>query len=276
VDMGQGVHAALARLASEQLGIPMEQIFVTYADTEGTPYEQATSASRTTMTVGRMVEHAAQQLRAQLAETFCQVYEMAPALVKFVDGHLIGDSQRVPIGEVVARRVPSAGGEMLAHVADPGTRAQSSSMEAAVGGAEIEVDPETGELQVLRYVSADFVGKAINELQARGQNEGAVVFGLGHALSEEMIYSEDGHLMNSTMMDYRVPTARHLPEELIAITIEDRGGAGPGGARGIGESCVLPVMPAIANAVHDATGVRFTEMPLTPQRIAARVGTRGA
>jgi CO/xanthine dehydrogenase Mo-binding subunit len=128
------------------------------------------------------------------------------------------------------------------------------------------VDAETGVIQLLHYVSACDAGKAINPEQCVGQDEGAVMFGVGHTLMEEMVY-EDGQLLNGNLVDYRVPRFDDLPAELHTILIENRNGPGPFGSKGIGEGGLLPVASAVANAVSRAVGVRVQDLPLTPPKV---------
>ncbi|MFQ6026356.1 MAG: xanthine dehydrogenase family protein molybdopterin-binding subunit [Dehalococcoidia bacterium] len=276
VEMGQGARDVLPRIAAEELGIPLERITVTHPDTEVTPYEQITSASRTTTRVGRAIEHAAQRIRAEVTTSFCELYEVDPAQseVSLSDGYVHGGGQTVPLGEIVTARYQGMpGGEIVAYAPDPGSESGSAT-HVAVAGVEVEIDQETGEVQVLKFASSLSVGKAINESAAHGQNEGGVAYALGHALTEEMVYNDDGQLINGNLMEYRVPSFANMPEEFVSILVEDRGGPGPGGSRGIGEAGALIVMPAIANAVHDAVGLRFMETPLTPQRILERLADR--
>ena len=138
--------------------------------------------------------------------------------------------------------------------------------EVGWGGVEVEVDRDTGNVKLLNYVSACDAGKAINPEQCIGQDEGAVMFGIGHTLMEEMIY-EDGQLLNGNMVDYRVPTFKDLPDKLHTILIENGNGPGPFGAKGMGEGGLLPVASAIANAVSRAVGVRIQDLPLTPPKV---------
>ena len=138
--------------------------------------------------------------------------------------------------------------------------------EVGWGAVEVEVDPETGVIRLLNYVSAADAGKAINPDQCIGQDEGAVMFGIGHTLMEEMIY-EDGQLLNPNLIDYRVPTFKDLPQHLHTILIENGNGPGPFGSKGLGEGGLLPVASAVANAVSRAVGVRIQELPLTPLKV---------
>jgi CO/xanthine dehydrogenase Mo-binding subunit len=138
--------------------------------------------------------------------------------------------------------------------------------EMAVGAAEVSLDEETGAIRVERYVSVADVGRAINPLVLEGQDEGAVMQGLGHTLMEEMVY-EDGHLLNGTLLIYRVPRAEDVPDSLECRFVENADGSGPFGAKGAGEGSLVPVSPAVANALTRLTGIRVRELPLTPERV---------
>jgi len=128
------------------------------------------------------------------------------------------------------------------------------------------VDPDTGVIRIVKYISIADVGKAINPLQCLGQDEGAVLFGIGHTLFEEMVY-EDGQLLNPNLIDYRVPTFRDLPEDFDSILLENGNGPGPFGSKGMGEGGLLPVASAIAMAVSNAVGVRICDLPLSPPKV---------
>ncbi|MGH3387825.1 MAG: molybdopterin cofactor-binding domain-containing protein, partial [Actinomadura sp.] len=149
---------------------------------------------------------------------------------------------------------------------DPAEGLDAVAGELGWAGAEVDVDPETGKVTVLQLVASGDVGKAINTLVCRGQDEGAAVMGLGQALFEEMRY-DGGVLLNGEALDYRVPMAEDLPVRFVSITQEQGHGPGPFGAKGAGEGAMVPVAAAIANAVHDATGARITELPLSPERV---------
>lgn len=132
--------------------------------------------------------------------------------------------------------------------------------------AEVEVDPETGRVTVLQLVVSGDAGKVINKIGCRGQDEGAAVLGLAQALFEEMRY-ENGELLNAEALLYRVPLAEDLPKRFVSITQEQGHGAGPFGAKGMGEGGMLPIAPAIAQAIADAVGAQLTELPMTPERV---------
>jgi CO/xanthine dehydrogenase Mo-binding subunit len=135
-----------------------------------------------------------------------------------------------------------------------------------MGAAELDVDRETGQVSILSYISVADVGKAINPLQCVGQEEGAAMMGIGHTLFEQMIY-EGGQLVNSNLVDYRVPTFADLPREFHSELVENGDGPGPYGCRGMGEGGIFSVAPAVTNAIARATGVRIHDLPLTPERV---------
>jgi CO/xanthine dehydrogenase Mo-binding subunit len=138
--------------------------------------------------------------------------------------------------------------------------------EVSVSAVEVGVDRDTGRVAVTRHVGVSDIGRAIHPAQARGQHDGAAMMGLGHTLFEELRF-EDGQLLNPNLIDYRVPTFADLPEEMTTIFVENADGPGPFGAKGVGESGIIPMAPSVANAVFEATGARIRELPLSPERV---------
>jgi CO/xanthine dehydrogenase Mo-binding subunit len=132
---------------------------------------------------------------------------------------------------------------------------------------EVEVDRETGDISIHKYVTVSDVGKALNPLQVRGQDEGAAVMGLGHTLMEHYIWDEEGRIRNLGAIDYRIPTSMDLPLEMASDIVENADGPGPYGAKGMSEGALLPVAPAVAGAVANATGVVIRDLPLSPERV---------
>ncbi|WP_336275914.1 molybdopterin cofactor-binding domain-containing protein [Nocardioides sp. B-3] len=145
--------------------------------------------------------------------------------------------------------------------------------EVGWAAAEVEVDPETGKVTVLQLVVSGDAGKVINKLGCRGQDEGAAVFGLGQSLFEELRYDGD-RPVNAEALDYRVPLAEDIPERFWSLTREQGHGAGPFGAKGMGEGTMLPVAPVIAQAIADAIGAQLTELPMSPERVFAALHAR--
>jgi CO/xanthine dehydrogenase Mo-binding subunit len=146
--------------------------------------------------------------------------------------------------------------------------------EVVFTSAEVEVDRATGKVAVRKLVNVSEVGLAINPLQARAQEEGGLIMGLGHTLMEELVYDESGKLLNAGPLDYRIPTAMDIPT-IETHLMENRDGPGPFGAKGIGEGPVIAVAPAIADAVYDAVGVVIKDLPLTPERVWSALNASG-
>jgi CO/xanthine dehydrogenase Mo-binding subunit len=185
----------------------------------------------------------------------------------------IGD-RTLPIGDVVKRGLGRLGGEIIG----VGEMRKDAEPDHPLGGTaafyefnatavEVEVDQETGDITIPRYVTVSDVGQALNPLQVRGQDEGAAVMGLGHTLMEHYIWDEDGRIRNLGAIDYRIPTSMDLPLEMVSDVVEHGDGPGPYGAKGMSEGALLPVAPAVAAAVYDAVGVRIRDLPLTPERV---------
>ncbi len=287
VEVGQGPRTALSQVVAEELAIKLDQITVAQLDTDVTPYDISTSASSSMVVMGTAVQRAAQDAKRQLLQCAAKV------LKQKVDGLMLhegkvhpGEGPGIPYSKVIVEFFGSKAGEIIGKGLYKDKRSQKAILgstttfwEVGWGGVEVEVDPETGAIRLLNYVSAADAGKAINPDQCIGQDEGAVMFGIGHTLMEEMVY-EDGQLLNPNLVDYRVPTFQDLPEHLHTILIENGNGPGPFGSKGLGEGGLLPVASAVANAVSRAVGVRILELPLTPvkvwQAIQAKHKTPGA
>jgi CO/xanthine dehydrogenase Mo-binding subunit len=285
VEMGQGTRTVLAQIAAEVLAVPMDRVAVVPADTAITPYDQTTSSSRSTTVTGRAVQEAAEDVREQLVRAAAGALGAEPRALRVEDGAVVGPDRRLTYPEVLALRFGMSGGELIGRgVVAPGkTRAPLGGStpfgEMGVGAAEVSVDEETGAVQVERYISVVDVGRAVNPLTLESQDEGGVVQGLGHTLLEEMAYT-DGHLLNGTLLLYRVPRADDVPAVLECRFVENADGSGPFGAKGAGEGSLVPVSPAVANALSRLTGVRLRELPLTPERVwralRARAGRSAA
>jgi len=144
-----------------------------------------------------------------------------------------------------------------------------------MAAAEVEVDEDTGRVKLLRYVSVADVGKAINPRECEAQEEGAAMMGIGHTFFEQMVY-DGGQLLNPSLIDYRVPVMGDLPDEYRSVLVENGDGPGPYGAKGIGESGLIPTAPAVANAIARAIGVRITDLPMTPERVWQAIRDRAS
>ena len=274
VEIGQGPRTALSQVAAEELALPLEQMTVAQLDTDVTPYDISTSASSSMVVMGTAVQRAAQDVKNQLLQCAAKVLKEKVANLKLHQGDVCTESgQRISYSKIIVDFFGSKAGEIIGKGLYKDKRSTKAVLgstttfwEVGWGAVEVEVDPETGIVRLLNYVSACDAGKAINPEQCIGQDEGAVMFGVGHTLMEEMVY-EDGQLLNGNLVDYRVPSFRDLPDKLETILIENRNGPGPYGAKGIGEGGLLPVASAVANAVRRAVGVRIQDLPLSPPRV---------
>lgn len=281
VDVGTGSDTVLCQIAAQELGLQMEDISIVAGDTDGSPYDTASVGSRVTFSMGNAVRLAAADARQQLVEMAAQVLEGSPRDLEAVGRavRIKGSPERaVRIADLAAashlKGGPILGRGSWAAVApgyDPDlvkghmypTRPGDTFCAQAV---QVEADQDTGTVRLLRVASAHDVGCVINPQLAEGQVEGSLGFGLGFALSEEVLF-EGGRTLNPLLLDYRLPTAVDMPTMIDAVFLEEPKGDGPYGAKGLAEPPHIPTAGAIANAVYNAIGVRLKELPMTPERI---------
>ena len=273
VEMGQGSETVLAQIAGEELGIPLRQIQVLGVDTDVVPYDLTTSSSRSTFHMGKAVQFAARDILRQLKEIVVKEYGVPADQVSFADGKVRLPEGSLDYAEIMFKRFGMQGGTLLGEgelktsVKDEhGEKSTSAFWFLAAGAAEVEVDVETGKFKLLKYATAVDVGKALNPLGCRQQLTGAAITGIGQAVFEEIAY-DNGQLINPNLIDYVLPSLADMPASIdpIAIEIPDRNG--PFGAKGIGESGLIPVAPAIANAIFDAVGVRIKDLPIKAEKV---------
>ena len=278
VDMGQGIGTTLARIAAAALELPLDRVNVAGVDTDVTPYDQMTSASRSTFAMGAAVAEAVVSVRTQLAELVAEMFEVAASDLEFRDGAVgvrgvpaksigYGDAiRRARMGNLIGEgRYRKLGG------LDPETGQGIGSVHwtPGVGAAEVEVDLETGRIDLLRYHAGTYAGRIVDPDGAQLQVDGCVTFGLGQALFEQLVF-DGGQIVNGSLADYQIAASRDMPRQLTSTILEDPEVAE---VHGMGEACLPPVMPAIANAVARATGLRFTTLPVTPEAVLR--GLRG-
>jgi CO/xanthine dehydrogenase Mo-binding subunit len=289
VEIGQGSDTVLAQMAADVLAVPQDRVTVIHSDTAVTPYDQSTSSSRSTFSMGNAVRRAASEVRDQLVAIAARQLECAEADIVLDDGFAYTKGvpvRRLSYAELFRRHFGMGVGSIMGRGLfktegglDPetGQGKASAFWFSGAGAGEVEVDTETGLVRVLKYVAVVNAGKVINPLLAVGQVEGSVLCAIGHTFYEEMVYNE-GNLLNPNFMDYRLPTICEAPKEIVVIFLEDAHRDGPYGAIGIGEPAVAPVAPAVANAIARATGVRIYDMPITPEKVlrglAAHNGAR--
>jgi CO/xanthine dehydrogenase Mo-binding subunit len=274
VEVGQGAYTALSQVVAEELCVPLQRIEVAELDTDATPYDSATNASSSMVVMGLCVQRAAQDLKRQLLRAAAKVLRTVPSRLALEEGKIHArDGESLSYQQVLIGHFGAKAGELVGKGSYQDKKSAKAVLgspttfwEVSWGAAEVEVDRETGLVDLLRYVSLADVGKAIHPEQCLGQDEGAVMMAIGHTLHEEMIY-RDGQLANPGLINYHVPNFRDIPEELHSILIENHNGPGPYGSKGTGEGGLLPVAAAVANAVEDATGLRLYDLPLTPERV---------
>ncbi len=273
VEIGQGVQTVLRQIVAQEFAVPADQVRIDEIDTRYTPFDTATNASSATVLMGSAVFSAAVDAREQLLQSAASRLGAPRAEVKFENGSVLCREQRLGLADVMRLCFGESGGEIVGRgffqlPTDLNVPLGSPTpfWEIGFGAAEVEVDESTGAVKVIKYVSLTDAGKVINPIQCRGQDEGAAIFGLGQALFEDMVY-ENGRLMNPNLVDYRLPRFRDLPREFKTIILEEGGGRGPYGAKGMGEGGILAVAPAICNAVYNATGVRITEVPIKTEKL---------
>ncbi|MGH7324373.1 MAG: xanthine dehydrogenase family protein molybdopterin-binding subunit [Candidatus Rokuibacteriota bacterium] len=263
-----GTNIALAQIAASAYGVDIEKVRITTGDTDTAPVTGLSAGSKTVYTVGAAVLQAAQDARGQTLEIAAAELEASIHDLEIVDGRVI--VRGMPDRGITLAQIGKKGNLYMSKtppvlgVSRPAFSQQAPAFAAQL--ARIEVDPETGEVTIHDFVVVQDVGRAINPLGVEGQMQGGAVQSLGMALTEALMYDGDGRLMNPSLLDYRKLTAADLPD-LETIIVEKPSPSGPFGARGVGEPPIIPAPAAIANAIEDATGVRITEAPLTPERI---------
>ncbi|MEO8538314.1 MAG: xanthine dehydrogenase family protein molybdopterin-binding subunit [bacterium] len=264
VDIG-GTRASLAMQLAETIGIPFDDIRPAVVDTDSIGHNDVTGGSRTTFASGMACFEAGMDIRRQLIARAAKVWGVAIEDVVYEDGkvHSLKDRSKELSFKQMAADSARQGGPIAG---------KASLMARGAGGAfathivDVEVDPDTGKVTILRYTATQDVGTAIHPSYVEGQIQGGVVQGIGWALNEEYFYDESGRMANSSYLDYRMPTALDVPM-IDTIIVEVPNPGHPYGVRGVGEVPIVPPLAAIANAIADATGHRFADLPISPRRV---------
>lgn len=262
VDMGQGSDTAMAQIAAEVLGIPIEWVTVVHPDTDVTPYDMATLGSRSTYHMGHAVRRAAEDARDKLLALAREVglsAETTPIPEVFRKKHGMQAGNIVGTGSFIPSYTPTD------HATGRSPDVTPFWMVGATG-AEVEVDTETGRVRVTRLVNVADAGKPVNPAIVETQLSGAAVMQLGFTLFERMHF-DAGQVTNASLADYKIPGMRDVPASIVNEAVDAEERAGPFGAKGVGETGTFAVSPAIANAVDDAVGVRLTSLPLTAEAV---------
>lgn len=261
VDMGQGSDTIMAQIVADVLELDSARVHVVKADTDVTPYDTITAGSRSTYHTGNAVRRVAEAMRAKLTELAGGSYDPA-GLPELIRGHFGARGATVTTeANYTSTWVPY----------DKETGRSEKVTEhwfAGAVGVKISVDTATGRVKIDHMAVAGDVGKAINPMLVEQQLTGAAIMGIGHALFDQLVIDQ-GQLINGTLLDYQLPSIRDLPERLTPIVVESPHDTGPFGAKGVGETGILGIAPAIGNAIRDALGVRLTTLPMTPESIIA-------
>ena len=266
VDIG-GTRTAIAQQFAEVLGIPVEDVNPSIGDTDTIGYTSVTGGSGVAFKSGWAAHEAAMDVMQQLIVRASLIWDTDPDNVEYVDGalqHKSDSELRMSFSEISAQ-LPNTGGPVVGRAnLNPG--GQGGSYSANI--VDVEVDPDTGKVDILRYTAFQDAGFAIHPSYVEGQIQGGAAQGIGWALNEEYYMGEDGSMMNSSLLDYRMPTSLDLPM-IDAVIIEVHNPGHPFGVRGVGEANIAPPLAALSNAIHDATGARLRNLPMNPQSVVA-------
>jgi CO/xanthine dehydrogenase Mo-binding subunit len=292
MDMGQGFLTVMAQIAAEILTVPVSKIRTENPDTDRNPYEWQTVASHVTWSCGNAVKKAALDARDQIYELITRVHYLPKDTLFLQDEMVKCRTQpkfQLPIKDFVINGIMTEdgtfkGGPILGRgIFMPEFTSANSDPETSQGGhpnvhytvgaaaIKLEIDRETGEMHVKKAVEALDAGKAINPVLVKGQITGGLLQGLSTVFFEDMRYNDKGKLLNPNFTDYKIPTAKDIPDEIVPIIIEVPQPDGPFGARGVGEHTMIPAAPMVANAIENALGIRIKSMPITQEKVAMAI-----
>ncbi len=271
-ELGQGLPTVLQLTAAEELGQGTDQVRVLLSDTDLTPDGGPTTASRQTFVTGNAVRHAAQAMRELLVSELAERFDVNPEKIKFVEGLAQIDRKEVPLAEISRMlRADNLEPKVLYTYWAPETQPLGTggkmhvAFSFAAQAVQVEVNTLTGEVKVPQVITANDVGFAINPLGLKGQIDGGVVMGIGHALTEDFIV-DDGQVITDRLARYRIPSITYTPE-ITSFIVEHPAKDGPYGGKGVGEIVLIPTIPAITNAIYHAVGVRVDKLPVDQEKI---------
>ncbi|MBI3329081.1 MAG: molybdopterin-dependent oxidoreductase [Nitrospinae bacterium] len=275
-EIGSGSSTALVQIAAEVLGVGADSVALVCGDTETTPFDMLTAASRVTVSLGNAVKRAATDARDQVLQLAAERLEANPADLECREGRVYvkGSPDRgLGLGEL-ARYAQTLGPGPVLGRGSFSSRLPQSLHTFGTQIVEVEVDEETGQVALTRILAAHDVGCAINPQGVEGQIQGGVTQAIGHTLMEEVKYTPHGDPQNAGFLDYKIPSILDLPL-IEPVIVEEADEEGPFGARGIGEPPILAMAPAIANAIYDAVGVRITSLPITAEKVLQALREKG-
>ena len=271
-DIG-GSRASMVNIVAETLGIHYRDVSAQVGDTNTIGFSATTGGSRVTFAAGTAVSEATERVVRQLRERAAMLWDIDPEAVDWQNGHAhpaganAGDFEPLSLAQLAAKAAQT-GGPIAAQVS---VNAQGAAPAFATHICDVEVDEETGRVDVIRYTAVQDAGRAIHPGYVEGQMQGGVAQGIGWALNEEYIFDAAGQLDNAGFLDYRMPVASDLPM-IDTVIVEVPNDAHPHGVRGVGEVPIAPPMAAVANAIYDAVGLRLRELPMSPPKVLAALG----
>lgn len=278
-ELGQGLVTVMRLTVAEEMAVPPEQVRVLVMDTDLTPNGGPTTASRQTFVTGNASRYAAKTLRDQITATMAEKFDVRPQQIRFENGIVHVNGHSLTYAEVYKEMTEAGQQPRVRYMYEaPKTQPLGTggdmhfAFSFGVQAAEVEVNKLTGEVRVLRVISANDVGMAVNPLGLQGQVEGGVMMGLGNCLTEEFIV-ENGYVVTDHLARYRIPGIMLTPE-ITSIIVEHPVEAGPYGAKGVGEISSIPTTPAITNAIYNAVGVRIDKLPVDQELIARELWER--
>lgn len=274
--LGTGAHTALAQIVAEELGVRFEDVGVIHGDTDVVPWDIGAFASHTTYLVGTAAKMAAGKVRAAVLERAAMKLQVSSDEIDLCDGKVFVTAEPDRSMTVSEAMGPSRG-IPAANIVGNGTYEPTKSYSFAAHFTEVDVDTETGIVEVKRVVPVHDVGRVIHPIAAQGQIEGGIQQGIGHTLTEDyLIDKKTGRSLNAGLVDYKMPLSMDMPdiETIILEAAPDPGG--PWGAKGVGEDPIIAIGPSIANAIHDAIGIRFHHYPITPEDVLKALREKGA
>ncbi len=267
-----GSRVSISMMAAEELGVPLDKVRAVFADTSSIGNNRVTAGSRTTFSVGMVIVDSARQAIAEMTRRAAEIWDVPVEGVTFEDGEFrpaganVGDFDPLTIADIATRT-------SVSHGAIAGHTEMNVTGEGPGFGlhiVDVEVDKETGRVDVKRYTVVEDAGKAIHPLQVEGQYQGGAVQGIGWALNEEYVYGEDGRLQNPSFLDYRMPVSSDVPM-IDTVIVEVPNPNHPFGLRGVGEVPVVPTLAAVGNAIGDAIGIRPQSLPMSPPKLLALI-----
>ena len=274
-DVG-GTRASVGMMVAEELGIDLDKVRPMVGDTSSLGYNFLTGGSRTTFASGKVAVDAARDLVSQLRERAAKIWDVPVDEILWRNGGAIQKNGRGGSTETLsfrdlAKSMGKTGGPLVGQASE---NVQGAAPSFGTHVVDVDVDRETGRVEILRYTVVQDAGKAIHPSYVEGQYQGGAVQGIGWALNEEYIYDAEGRLENPGFLDYRMPVCSDVPM-IDTVIVEVPNPAHPYGAKGVGETPIVPPLAAISNAVADALGIRFSELPMSPPRVLAAIEEAG-